>query len=299
MSTQPKSKSSPKTSPKIGLGKGFESLLPQDFDTSILAKSGEQVRQIALSKLLPNPNQPRKTFDQIALVELSISIERHGILQPLVLSPYGEKYYVIAGERRWRAAEIAGLKTVPALVRTTRELERVELALVENIQRVSLPPLELAASIVYLQEQFNVDIGTIADQLGKAETTLINITRLLKLEPASRQALQEKRISEGHARQLLAIKEPNAQNTFLQLILKHGWSVRQAERYVNAQKKQGISSVKKAVNHVLSTNSQTEKLGKYLGTSVTIRRMANGGRLEIAYQNEEDLERIIRSVAGK
>ena len=162
------------------LGRGFDSLIPKNFDTSILSSEDNRIQNISIAALQANPEQPRGHFDEENLKELSQSIKQHGIIQPLVVTPNGEKYYIIAGERRWRAAKLSGLKTVPAIVRSAEQLERLELALVENVQRVNLSPLEQAVSIEYLHQQFSLDYATIGTQLGKAAATVQNSARLLQ-----------------------------------------------------------------------------------------------------------------------
>lgn len=278
-----------------GLGRGFDALLPQDFDNSLLSDAKDVLQVIAVEKIQPNPEQPRKHFDERALAELAVSLSEHGVLQPLVVTPNGDTYYLIAGERRWRAAQLAGLKSVPAVIRSAEQLERLELALVENVQRVDLSPLEQAASIQYLHDQFSQGYDRIAKRLGKAATTVQNIARLLQLSDDAKKALHEQRITEGHARAILALKDPKAQLALLQLIEKHGWSVRQAERYVIAQK-QGLKTSQAAEKRVATTTPQTEKLSQRLKTTVTLRRTAKGGKIEIGFKNETDLKRIISSL---
>lgn len=276
----------------IGLGKGFDALLPKDFDQSILKNKGEAIEQLAITDLLPNPEQPRQHFDEAAIVDLSESVKRHGILQPLVVTPHQGKYYIIAGERRWRASKKAGLKTVPAIVRSAEQLERLELALVENVQRVDLSPLEQAASINYLHEQFSLEYGEVAKRLGKAITTVQNIVRLLQLSEPAKKALSTRQISEGHARALLSLKDEKQQLGLLKLIIDNGWSVRQAERYVVAHK-QGAKTVTSASKRVSESTPQTEKLSKVLNTKVIVRRMAKGGKLEINFKTDAELKRIM------
>jgi ParB family chromosome partitioning protein len=278
---------------KIGLGKGFGSLLPQNFDAGLLVEESERVQKLALDRLEPNPDQPRSVFDDEALHELAQSIRQYGIIQPLVVSPHGQNYYIIAGERRWRAARKAGLKTVPALVRTTKELERLELALIENVQRVDLSPLEQAVSIERLHQQFNMTYAQIGERLGKAATTVTNIARLLQLPEAARQALAEKRIVEGHARQILALKgRPDKQAELLELIVKHGWVVRQAERYVTSLK-EGVQDTTEVKQRVADETPMTRALSQWLGTPVHVKRMAHGGRLEITFRDDKQLEKLL------
>lgn len=275
---------------KGGLGRGFEALLPTNFDTAILENDTEKLHKLALSKIHANPNQPRRTFDEAALQGLAASIKRHGLLQPIVVTPSHE---IIAGERRFRAAKLAGLDSVPVLIRTVEEQEKLELALIENVQRVQLAPLEQAASIEYLHQQFNLGYDAIAERLGKANSTVTNLVRLLQLPTVATEALKAKKITEGHARAILALREyPEAQADLLQQIIKQGWSVRQAERYATGVKA-GHAEKPAASARVATTTPATEALGGRLKTAVAIRRTAKGGRLEITFKNDEDLERLL------
>lgn len=278
--------------PTNRLGRGFDSLIPQNFDASLLTAEDERIRKIGTGDLMANPEQPRVTFDEAELAGLAKSIKEHGILQPLVVTPNGDKFYIIAGERRWRAAKKAGLSTVPAVVRTSKQLERLELALVENVQRVNLSPLEQAASIQILHDQFNLSFDAIAARLGKATVTVHNTARLMLLPEVVKKALIDKKISEGHARSILALKEEAAQLKLLEQIVKHGWSVRQAERYVVAHR-EGATSVSSAKKRVATTTPQTKKLSSTLKAPVSLKRTAKGGKLEIAFKSESDLKRII------
>lgn len=274
-----------------GLGRGFDSLIPQNFDNSILASSDEKITKIPLARLRANPEQPRLHFDEQELAGLADSIKAHGILQPLVVTPIDDDYYVIAGERRWRAAKLAGLKTVPAIVRSAQQLERLELALVENVQRVNLSPLEQAASIEYLHDQFSMEYAAIGKRLGKAASTVQNTARLMRLSDEAKQALRDKQISEGHARAILGLKSTDEQDRLLRLIIKNGWSVRQAERFVIAQR-QGATTQATARSKVATSTAATKQLSKKLGTTVSLRRTAKGGKLEIAFTSDEELTRI-------
>lgn len=280
-----------------GLGKGFDALLPTNFDNTILAGEGEKIQKLAISSVEADPNQPRRHFDEEALEGLAESIKQYGILQPLVVSPEKDgQYLLIAGERRLRAAQIAGLKQVPAIVRSGQEQERRELALIENVQRVDLSPLEQAASFEYLHTQFNMSYDALAKRLGKAASTITNIVRLLQLPPEAAEALQTKLITEGHARQILALKElPDEQAALLNHIVVEGWSVRQAERFVTSIK-EGHEAKTTAPERVQTETPATKELGKRLQTSVHIKRMAHGGRLEIRFKDDDDLARIIGSL---
>lgn len=278
---------------RTGLGRGFGSLIPEHVDVGTLVSEGEHVRQLAVTALSPNPEQPRTIFDETALAELAASIKRHGIVQPLVVTPEGAGYHIVAGERRWRAAMQAGLKTVPALVRTTKQQEKLELAILENVQRVDLSPLEEAVSVERLHQQFNLTYAQIAQRLGKAETTVHNTVRLLQLPAYAREALEGGKISEGHARQVLALKDrPESQAELVKLIVQNGWSVRQAERYVSSLKA-GVKERAKAEERVSGDTPETARLSKRFGTNVRIHRTAKGGRIEIAFTSEEQLAKLL------
>ncbi len=286
-------------SAKAGLGRGLDALIPKEFDSSIL-ESSEKVHQVDTSAVLPNPEQPRKHFDETSLEELAASVKAHGIVQPLVVIKEGDAYRIVAGERRWRAAQLAGLKKIPVIVRSMQQLEELEIAIIENVQRVDLSPLEQAVSIERLHQQFSLSYAEIAKKLGKAVPTIHNIVRLLQLPKSAKTALTTGQISEGHARAILALRdEDTKQEELLDSILKFGWSVRQAEQFVAASRKNGEAkstdnkSIKK---HMATTNSQTESLGQKLKTEVTIKRTAKGGKLEIFFKDDKDLERITNSL---
>lgn len=280
---------------KSGLGRGFDALIPQDFDKSLLFDEQERIQKVPIEDLEPNPDQPRQHFDKQALDQLAESLTRYGVIQPLVVTPIGgNKYAIIAGERRWRAAKLAGLKKVPAVVRTTKELERLEIAIVENVQRVDLSPLEQAVSIERLHQQFNMTYEAVAKRLGKASSTINNIVRLLQLPSAARDALYEKKISEGHARAILALKElPEKQAELLAAIIRSDWSVRQAERYV-VSIKEGFKDKHATKARMQTETAGTKKLSKKIGVPVHIRRTAKGGKLEITFNSDQELEDVIQ-----
>jgi len=280
---------------KSGLGRGFDALIPQDFDKSLVFDDQERVQKIAVEDLEPNPDQPRQYFDQQALEQLAASIKNHGILQPLVVTPAkGSKYHIVAGERRWRASQLAKLAKVPVIVRTTKELERLEIAIVENVQRVDLSPLEQAVSIERLHQQFSMNYEAIAGRLGKATSTVNNIVRLLQLPEAAQVALREQKISEGHARSILALKQlPEKQHELLEAIIKQGWSVRQAERFV-VSVKEGFKDKKATKERMKTETPATKKLSQKIGAPVQIRRMAKGGKLEIVFKSDDQLDAIIK-----
>lgn len=284
------------TQQKRGLGKGFDTLLPQNFDTSLLVEPHERIQKINITSIRPNSQQPRRHFDELALQELSDSIKQYGMLQPIVVTPEAAgEYEIVAGERRWRAAQLANLKTIPVIVRSTKELERLEIALVENVQRVDLSPLDQAVSIERLHQQFNLAYDVVAKRMNKAESTITNIVRLLQLPKEAKDALTNQQITEGHARQIVSLKAyPNKQSELLEQIITNGWSVRQAERFVTAFKSStpntAVSIVKKRMS---SETPFTKALGKQIKAPVSVRRMAHGGKLEIGFTSEKDLSRIL------
>ncbi len=286
--------------PLHGLGRGFDALIPQDFDSSILVGEDERVQKLATDALLPRSDQPRQHFDETALAELADSIRTHGVLLPLVVTPAGDgTYRIIAGERRWRAAKLAGLPSLPAIVRSLQELEQLEIALVENVQRVDLAPMEQAVSIERLHQQFNLGYEAIAKRLGKAPSTVVNIVRLLQLPAGARDALEQHRISEGHARAILALKEyPAKQLSLLAGIEQQGWSVRQAERYVTGVKA-GVQSEQVVRQRVSTETPETKALSTHFRTPVHIRRTAHGGRLEISFKSDDELQRLITLLQKK
>jgi ParB family transcriptional regulator, chromosome partitioning protein len=279
---------------KSGLGRGFDALIPQDFDKSLILDDGERIQHITLDKLVPNPEQPRQHFDQEALKQLSVSLKQHGIIQPLVVSPQkDDSYQIIAGERRWRAAQLAGLKKVPVIVRTPKELEALELAIVENVQRVDLSPLEQAVSIERLHQQFSMTYEAIAGRLGKATSTVNNIVRLLQLPEAARTALHEKKMTEGHARAILSLKDyPEKQAQLLRQIVEQGWSVRQAERFVTSIK-EGFKEETATKKRMQTQTPATKQVSQRVGAPVHIRRTAKGGKLEIGFTSDSQLQKIL------
>jgi ParB family transcriptional regulator, chromosome partitioning protein len=289
---------------KGGLGRGFESLIPtqiveEEFDPTAKVAGGSQqtvesVKEVSIGLVDPNPHQPRENFDEDALGQLSASIKHYGIVQPLVVTQSGGRYELIAGERRLRAAKLAGLAQVPVLVRTSTEQEKLELALIENLQREDLNPIETATSYRKLIDQFNLSYEEIAKRVGKAHTTVINSTRLLALPLEAKRAVVEGKITEGHARQILAVPAEK-QMELLDLIIKNGWTVRETETFVRDFKKAG-GTVKTAAAHAAETNDLTKSLTEFLGTKVTMQRSAKGGKLMIEFYSDEELDRIYNSI---
>ncbi len=251
---------------KSGLGRGFDSLIPTDvldesFDTT--AERDEkisQLRYLPVEQIISDPDQPRRDFDPSSLAELATSLTEHGMLQPIIVVTKGSKYQIVAGERRWRAAQLAGLEKIPTLVRTLTNQHKLEIALIENLQREDLNPLETATAYLKLNTQFNLTHEEIAQRAGgKAVSTITNTIRLLRLPDAAKEALVDGSISEGHARQILSlVDEPAVQTKLLRMIILHGWSVRKAEQFVVGYKKGklGEDKTKEAVRHTHSCSDR-------------------------------------------
>lgn len=283
---------------KQALGKGFDGLIPVGFDVGSVVDKGDTIKEVATDKIVANPDQPRKSFDESALKELSNSIKQHGIIQPLVVSTHRDGLFrIVAGERRYRASQLAGLKKLPVIVRDHKELEEIEIALVENIQRVDLSPLETAVSIVKLRDQFSLTPKQIAKKLGKAETTVSNIVRLLQLPKQAIEAMQENRISEGHARAILSLKaDEKAQLKLLNTIIVQNLSVRDAEKFVHEQK--GIKTSQKN-EYSKETKKIVNGLKKPLKNTISIREKSKKGTgvITIKYKSLEELEKYLQSIS--
>lgn len=276
-----------------GLGRGLDSLIPTEVVREQLAQSEvkEQVQKINLSSISSNPHQPRTQFDKESINQLAASLDAHGLMQPVVVTEKGGGYQLIAGERRVRAAKSLGWKTIKALIRSEEEQSQLELALVENIQRDDLNAIDVASAYIKLVEEFNVPIETIAKRAGKADVTIRNTIRLLNLPSEAKRALAESKISEGHARQILALKEKSKQRELLDLIIKNDWSVRKAEQFTKAYKQKG-GQKDKAMKRTMSETPFTKDLAKRLKAPVKIQNMAKGGRLIIEFKDDEELSQI-------
>ena len=290
---------------KPGLGRGFDALIPthlveEEFDpTATTDKSVSRARDIALKDIHPNPEQPRKSFTKQSLDELATSIKAHGVLQPLIVceDTRSSGYLLIAGERRWRAAQVAELTSVPAIVRSLSDQAQLEVALIENLQREDLNPLEVATALLKLNEQFNMTREEIGKHVGKSAPAVSNTIRLLGLPKEAKEALADAKISEGHARAILAVPE-DERKEFLGLIIKNGWSVRRAEQFVTALKQGEQHNGKAKSGGAEHQTEYTKKLSKVLKAEVRDRPMAKGsGRLVINYKDADDRDRIISQLS--
>lgn len=259
-------------------------------------KPGEQVQIVKLTKVEPSREQPRKQFDADALQELSESIKQFGVLQPLLVQKKEDYYEIIAGERRWRASKLAGLKEVPVIVKEFTEQEAVEISLIENIQREDLNPIEEAMAYKRLMEEFHLKQDAIAERVSKSRTAVTNSMRLLKLDDRVQQMLIDEMISTGHARALLALESKDAQAEVAVKVFDEKLSVRETERLVKellnpVQKKE--EKPKNQAEELVYKNLE-EKIKQIIGSKVAINRKTdNKGKIEIEYYSQEELERIV------
>ena len=287
---------------KTGLGRGLDALIPSgDFrPESLPTISSSGYETLPIADINPNPRQPRSQIDKDELSELAASIRENGILQPLIVTPADEpgKYILIAGERRLLAASLAGLDTVPVIVREATEQQRLELALIENVQRTNLTPLEAAEAYRQLADDFNLSHEQIAQQLGKSRVSITNTLRLLKLPEDVRQSLARGNITEGHARVLLSLPTPQAQSAGLQSILKHELNVRRTEDLVHKLLGQRPPSDAKPTPQPDVTFLE-ERLRQRLGTRVSLHPRKKGGTLVIHYYSEEELDALILRILGQ
>ncbi|MDR0323792.1 MAG: ParB/RepB/Spo0J family partition protein [Treponema sp.] len=310
---------------RIGLGKGLDALLDNndDFDYAPSAESqntappssagetvkkGQNIVQVPVDKLVPNPGQPRKNFDENEIKELSDSIKTYGIIQPIIAADSGDgNYIIIAGERRTRAARLAGLSAVPAIIRDYTDQKRLEVSLIENIQRTDLNPVEEAAAYKNLMDFSAISLGKqlsqdeLALRVGKNRSTVANALRLLKLPVEIQKSIEEGNVSPGHARTLLSVNDTKARDKLYRIILT-GISVREAEKQasvLNAKepdsKKANTKNAKKRPPEV---DAMEEKFIGRLGTKVVIEGDVNKGRIHIDYYSMEDLERLYEILGG-
>lgn len=285
---------------KKGLGRSFDSLLPTEllnetFDpTASEDHKVSELRQVNIEDLSPDKDQPRRSFDETALKELAASIKEHGVLQPLVVVAYQGSFQIVAGERRYRASKLAGLTKIPVIVRTLSDQHRLEISLIENLQRRDLNALETATAYLKLRDQFNMKLDEIGARVGgKSIATISNALRLLQLPENAKQALIDGEISEGHARQILALDNKAAQDDLLHRIINEHWSVRRAEQFVIGYKKgKGSDKKSSAVRSTLTETALTKDLSKRLSTEVKVKTTAKGGQLVIGFTDDNDLQRI-------
>ncbi len=299
-----------------GLGKGLDSLIPNKSNKSPSTVEKQSVKTekeekstatgeilVKINEVEPNREQPRKDFDEDSLMELADSIKQFGILQPLIVQKKKDYYEIIAGERRWRAAKLAGIKEVPIIIKDYSNQEIVEISLIENIQRENLNPIEEAMAYKRLLEEFNLKQDEVAERVSKSRTAVTNSMRLLKLSDRVQQMIVDDMISTGHARALLAIDDEEQQYMLANKIFDEKLSVRETEKLVKELKnpKKEVKKVKQ--ERMFVYNDLADHMKNIIGTKVSVNPKANGkGKIEIEYYSEEELERIydlIMSIQNK
>ena len=281
------------------LGRGLDALISTD---AVRTQGSSTINEIAIDQIEANPNQPRREFDDEALQDLANSIKEIGIIQPITLRQIADnRFQIIAGERRWRASQLAGLKALPAYIRTIKDENVMEMALVENIQREDLNAIEIALAYEHLLEGSGMTQEKVSERVGKSRTAITNYLRLLKLPAQVQMSLQNKTIDMGHARALLALDSPALQIKLFKEILKNGYSVRKVEELVQALKSgEDIESGKKKIvarNQLPETfNALKNRLASFFNTKVQMTCSAKGkGKISIPFANEEELERIMNA----
>ena len=286
-----------------GLGRGLASLFGdyESFDTpkaEVKEKVVEKIKEvnrgaedISIALIDRNPNQPRKNFDEKALKELAQSIKTNGVIQPIIVTKKGDRYIIIAGERRWRASQLAGLKTVPCIVRNYTDREICEIAIIENLQREDLNPIESARAIKQLIETFDLTQEVVADRIGKSRPAVANTLRLLTLTPEVVNMIEAGKLSAGHARCLITVEDPKIQVELALKACDNKISVRELEKYIK-QLSKGNNGKKQAEPQSLELKDFAKKMERIFSTKVSILGNDHKGRIFIDYYNGDDLQRI-------
>lgn len=287
---------------KHGLGRGFETLIPTDllddtFDvTAAEDKKLSALKNIPIKKISADPSQPRRQFDQESLEELATSIKLHGVLQPIVVVKNGSNYEIVAGERRFRASKIAGLKEVPAIIRSLSNQHRLEVSLIENLQRRDLNSIETATAYLKLKDQFNLNLDQIGERVGnKSASTISNTLRLLRLPKAVQSMIVKGQLTEGQARPLIGLEDSEAEE-IAGLIVAEEWSARRIEQYIKNLKSAKKDNNKRGIDAALekSYHQKAESLATKLKTDVSVKASAKGsGRLIIKFKDQEEFERLL------
>jgi len=301
-----------------GLGRGLASLIPNKKNNTptnadntqnntdgtrtnaeevleLESKSNNQVIEADINSIIPNPHQPRLSFNEEKIAELANSIKNHGIIQPLVVRRDGGRYEIIAGERRFQAAKLAGLQKVPVILRNAEEKEKLELALVENIQRYDLNAVEEARAYQKLHDEYQMSQEEIADKVGKSRSAVANKIRLLSLPVEIQRALIEGKITEGHAKAILAVSNPEKQRALFDLILKNNLTVRQVE---DKTKEISVRSHKRIMNVDPEIKDLENKLMGIFGTKVKVTKSGGGGKIIVDYYSKEELDNILNKISS-
>ncbi len=281
---------------KKGLGKGLNSFFPENFEDDNEAVSSEGVQTVKITDIEPNRKQPRKNFDKEKITALSVSIKDHGLIQPIVvMKNKSGRFTIVAGERRWRAAKEAGLKEVPVIVNEYTDEEAAEIALIENLQRENLNPLEEALGYKSLIDEYDMTQEEVSQRIGKGRSSIANSLRLLTLEKEITEKIVTGEITSGHARAILSLEEKEKRIELTNKIIEENLNVRQAEQAAKQLQKEKKPKTVKKTNSVyeIEMNSLSERLSSKFGTKVSFKPGAKKSKIEIEYYNDTDLERII------
>jgi ParB family chromosome partitioning protein len=280
-------------SKRYGLGKGLGALIPDDLSIQDDKDINKDVNKISINMIRANESQPRKSFDENKLNSLTASIKEHGIIQPLVLKKdEGDTYTIIAGERRWRAAKLAGLKEIPAVIMNVTEKQVLEISLIENIQREDLNPIEEALAYKKLIDDFKLTQEELSERVGKSRTAITNCLRLLNLDLRVQQYVIEGVITEGHGRAILGVEDKNFQFKLAQTVIDEGLSVRETEKLAKNMLHDNKRKRKEKDENPYYIDIE-ERLKNIFGTKVSIKSGRNKGKIEIEYYSEDDLQRIV------
>ena len=274
---------------KTGLGKGLDALFATNVDVEETLKENEVIEKLKITQVEPNRNQPRKHFDEEALEELAESISRYGVIQPIIVVKKGDYYEIVAGERRWRASKKAGLTEIPAIVREGDERKNKEIALIENVQREDLNAYEKAVGIKELMDEYGLTQQQVSEILGKSRSSIANTVRILNLDPRVIELVQQNKLTEGHARSLLAIEDHEKQYQMALRLLEMGASVREVEKKVQQKKKMKKQDERyEAIYRDIEDSFQG-----FFGTKVKLEAGKRKGKIVIEYANNDDLERLL------
>jgi ParB family chromosome partitioning protein len=284
-----------------GLGKGLGALIPTSAPDAT-GNSDDGMRVVPVTAIRPNPHQPRSKFDQAALEDLAASVAEHGLIQPLIVNrdeSDDDAYTLIAGERRWRAAQLAGLQDVPVIIKDVTPQAMLEIAIIENVQRADLNPLEEGVAYQQLIDEFGLTQGEVARRVGKSRPAITNTLRLLELPENIRQAVIDNQVSGGHARTLLSLRTPDQQTAVMNSIIQGGWSVRKTEDVVRKMLTMQAPAKKQKRRKSAEIVDLEHRFGETLGTRVNIEQGANGGRLVIYYYSDEELNAVYEAIVGR
>ncbi len=282
---------------RTGLGKGLGALIVDTEKPIAVAKAEGGVQEVEIDKIIANPRQPRRHFDKEELAELADSISEHGVIQPLIVSANGDgEYTLIAGERRLKASKQAKLEKVPVVIHEVSDQQQLEWAIIENVQRADLSPLEEAEAYYQLEDEFGLSHGAIAKQVGKSRSTITNIIRLRKLSAPVKKALVDKIITEGHARALLGLKKENAQETALKTIISLNLNVRQTETLIKKMNGEEAPKEERKATKSPETLDIENRLESYFETKVSLRYTKKGGSITLNYASDEDLDALLEKL---